>query len=219
MGHTHFLTKRLPNVKTEISLHILAYNMKRVIAFLGTKPLIQGRTEPDRPGERCARGTWSEFMGRIDWKAAVLAGLAAGAVFMMMEMALVALTEGSPWGPPRMIGAIALGREVLPPPATFHAGAFGAAMLIHFALSAVLGIVWGLLFGRLLGAIALAVGAVFGVVVYAIHFYGMTAVFPWFAMARNWITVLSHAVFGLVLAGSYLGLRRRRTPVGEPATV
>ena len=28
-GHTHFLTKRLPNVKTEISLHILAYNMKR----------------------------------------------------------------------------------------------------------------------------------------------------------------------------------------------
>ena len=29
MGHTHFLMKRLPNVKTEISLHILAYNMKR----------------------------------------------------------------------------------------------------------------------------------------------------------------------------------------------
>ena len=41
MGHTHFLTKRLPNVKTEISLHILAYNMKRVMAVLGTKPLIE----------------------------------------------------------------------------------------------------------------------------------------------------------------------------------
>ena len=41
MGHTHFLTKRLPNVKTEISLHILAYNMKRVMAVLGTKPLMQ----------------------------------------------------------------------------------------------------------------------------------------------------------------------------------
>ena len=34
MGHTHFLMKRLPNVKTEISLHILAYNMKRVMAEL-----------------------------------------------------------------------------------------------------------------------------------------------------------------------------------------
>ena len=41
MGHTHFLMKRLPNVKTEISLHILAYNMKRVIAVLGTKPLME----------------------------------------------------------------------------------------------------------------------------------------------------------------------------------
>jgi transposase len=41
MGHTHFLMKRLPNVKTEISLHILAYNMKRVMAVLGAKPLME----------------------------------------------------------------------------------------------------------------------------------------------------------------------------------
>ena len=41
MGHIHFLMKRLANVKTEISLHILAYNMKRVIAVLGTKPLME----------------------------------------------------------------------------------------------------------------------------------------------------------------------------------
>ena len=41
MGHTHFLTRRLPNVKTEISLHILAYNMKRVMAVLGTKALME----------------------------------------------------------------------------------------------------------------------------------------------------------------------------------
>ncbi len=41
MGHTHFLMKRRPNVKTEISLHILAYNMKRVMAVPGTKPLME----------------------------------------------------------------------------------------------------------------------------------------------------------------------------------
>ena len=41
MGHAHFLMKRLPNVKTEISLHILAYNMKRVMTVLGTKPLME----------------------------------------------------------------------------------------------------------------------------------------------------------------------------------
>ena len=39
-GSAHLLTKRLKNVKTEISLHVLAYNLKRVIAILGTKPLM-----------------------------------------------------------------------------------------------------------------------------------------------------------------------------------
>ncbi|MDB5471400.1 MAG: hypothetical protein JWR84_2960 [Caulobacter sp.] len=40
MGSTHFLMRRLPNVKTEIGLHILAYNLKRVIAIMGAKPLM-----------------------------------------------------------------------------------------------------------------------------------------------------------------------------------
>lgn len=40
MGATHFLMKRLKNVKTEISLHVLAYNLKRVMQVLGTGPLI-----------------------------------------------------------------------------------------------------------------------------------------------------------------------------------
>lgn len=35
MGWTHFLTKTLEHVSTEMSLHVLAYNLKRVIAILG----------------------------------------------------------------------------------------------------------------------------------------------------------------------------------------
>jgi transposase len=35
MGSTHFLMRRLPNVSTEMSLHVLAYNLKRVISVLG----------------------------------------------------------------------------------------------------------------------------------------------------------------------------------------
>lgn len=35
MGTAHFLTKGLDNVSTEISLHVLAYNFKRVISILG----------------------------------------------------------------------------------------------------------------------------------------------------------------------------------------
>ena len=41
MGSTHFLTKTLGKVRTEMSLHVLAYNMKRVIAIIGVGPLLQ----------------------------------------------------------------------------------------------------------------------------------------------------------------------------------
>ena len=41
MGATHFKTRTLKNVSTEMSLHVLAYNLKRVIAILGAGPLIQ----------------------------------------------------------------------------------------------------------------------------------------------------------------------------------
>jgi len=35
MGSTHFLMKRLPNVQAEMSLHVLAYNLRRAINVLG----------------------------------------------------------------------------------------------------------------------------------------------------------------------------------------
>ena len=40
MGHWHFLTRTLPRVSTEISLHVLAYNMKRVMKSLGVGALV-----------------------------------------------------------------------------------------------------------------------------------------------------------------------------------
>jgi transposase len=41
MGATHFLTRTLPRVKTEISLQVLAYNLKRMMALFGVGPLIE----------------------------------------------------------------------------------------------------------------------------------------------------------------------------------
>jgi transposase len=40
MGATHFLMKTLPRVATEMALHVLVYNLTRVINIIGTKPLI-----------------------------------------------------------------------------------------------------------------------------------------------------------------------------------
>jgi hypothetical protein len=40
MGATHFLMKRLPMVATEMALHVLAYNLTRVMNIVGVKPLM-----------------------------------------------------------------------------------------------------------------------------------------------------------------------------------
>jgi hypothetical protein len=41
MGSTHFQTKTLKNVSTEMALHVLAYNMKRVMSILGVGGLME----------------------------------------------------------------------------------------------------------------------------------------------------------------------------------
>ena len=40
MGATHFLMKTLPRVATEMALHVLAYNLTRVMNILGTRSLV-----------------------------------------------------------------------------------------------------------------------------------------------------------------------------------
>ena len=40
MGATHFLMKRLPKVSTEMALHVLAYNLTRVMNIIGVQPLL-----------------------------------------------------------------------------------------------------------------------------------------------------------------------------------
>lgn len=40
MGATHFLMKALPRVASEISLHMLAYNLTRVMDIMRIQPLM-----------------------------------------------------------------------------------------------------------------------------------------------------------------------------------
>jgi transposase len=40
MGATHFLLKTLPRVASEMALHVLAYNLTRVMNIIGIQPLI-----------------------------------------------------------------------------------------------------------------------------------------------------------------------------------
>ncbi|MCY1180055.1 hypothetical protein D9M73_204830 [compost metagenome] len=41
MGSTHLLTKTLPRVSTEMSLHVLTYNLKRMMSIFGIAGLLE----------------------------------------------------------------------------------------------------------------------------------------------------------------------------------
>lgn len=142
----------------------------------------------------------------LNMSRAIWAGLIAGIVFMMVEMILVGTVGGgSPWAPPRMIAAMAMGKDVLPPPASFDIVILMVAMMIHFVMSIIFGIVFAWVADRMAWSrtTTIVAGMVFGLILYIVNFYGMTAVFPWFAMARNWISILAHVVFGGVLGWYY----------------
>lgn len=40
MGATHFLTRRLKDVRSEMALNVLVYNIKRMVALIGIQRLM-----------------------------------------------------------------------------------------------------------------------------------------------------------------------------------
>lgn len=146
----------------------------------------------------------------ISGKAVLCAGVAAGVVFLVLEMILAPLFMGvSAWVPPRMIAAITMGRAVLPPPDTFDASVVIAAVIIHFALSLAYALVFAFVAkGRSLVSDTL-LGAGFGLLLYAVNFYGFAYLYPWFAEARHWATIVAHLAFGAVLGAAYAASVKR----------
>ena len=146
-------------------------------------------------------------MPRIHWRSAALAGIAAGVVATLAQIALwwvsseplpaILLRDA------RLTAAIIMGREVLPPPATFDGSVMLIATLVHFALSIAYALALSVFISRLSTPLSLLAGAVFGLSLYAINMYGFTFVFPWFTAARDWITAATHVVFGVIVAAVY----------------
>ncbi len=150
----------------------------------------------------------------INWGAAIAAGIAAGIIATGAQIALwwAFLENAVPWylyRDARLTAAMLMGREVLLPPSTFDWEVMAIATLIHFVLSIAYSLILASLISRLGAKVSLAVGLFYGLGIYVVNMYGMTLVFPWFSAVRDWITAVTHAVFGLSLAGIYKALSRR----------
>lgn len=157
-------------------------------------------------------------MNNAFWKSAITAGIIAAAVMLILELIMNPLFLDAPiWGPPRMMAAIVLGEGVLPPPATFDLGVILAAMVVHFSLSIIFAVILALIIRGLSAAVASIVGAAFGLVLYLVNFFLFTAIFPWFADARNWVQVVIHILFGLVAAWIFKYLQGKNRVTGAVA--
>ncbi|MBV8034640.1 hypothetical protein [Roseateles sp.] len=147
-----------------------------------------------------------------DWSAAVVAGLAAGAVLMVLDLCWPLLFgDGNSWATSHKVAALVLGRQVLQSSA-FDLGVVVTALLIHYSLGAVSGLVIGITIAALRCENSLAmtqvIGYVFGVVVYFVNFYVLAALFPWFAEMRGEATFLGQLAFGVIAALVYRQLSR-----------
>ncbi|GIK86476.1 MAG: hypothetical protein BroJett026_19570 [Betaproteobacteria bacterium] len=155
---------------------------------------------------------------RPDWPAAAVAGFAAGAVLMVLDLLWSVLVVGaSPWANAHRIAGIVMG-----PPAAdataFDAVVVAVSLAAHYAL--------GIAFGLLLAAVvtpfgldaapgtAATVGAVFGVALYFVNFHAIVQLFPWLAAIRGWATLIGHVVFGVCAALLYWKLSRRPAAPG-----
>jgi hypothetical protein len=129
--------------------------------------------------------------------AGVIAGLAQFVLWWLADMPLADTFLQDV----RLTAALVMGTGVLHSAAAPFWTMLLVATITHFFLSFIYALIPLCLFGRLRTGPALVAGALYGLALYAINLYGFTFMFPWFAVDRNWVTLLTHLLFGIALAG------------------
>lgn len=158
-----------------------------------------------------------EAVGGIDWLAAGVAGFAAGAVMMVLELTWAAsMGDVGPGRVTRLTAALVLGSEATLSEAGSHFSVMIAvvALATHYALGILSGfaVAWVLAVMHRFGqfGVAEAVGAAFGAGIYVVNFHLLTSIAPWFSELRGWGTFILHIIFGLLTAVFYTLMSRRR---------
>jgi len=139
----------------------------------------------------------SESPGRLQWGAAVAAGLLAGLIFL-------AIPRGSPWSSVTFFSPVVAGRTL---------SGQSLPLLVVWALHLGVSILYGLIVCRVVAGLkqarAILTGGLLGLVLYVINF-GIVSTW-WPSIRGNEVSVVfTHIVFGLVVAGAYRGLLRRK---------
>ena len=151
-----------------------------------------------------------------DWAAAVVSGLVAGAVAMVLDLLWTTLMLGAnPWHTSHLVAAMVLGPDTLAGNTNaFELHVVAVALLTHYAL--------GILFGSIVAYVVTGFhyegslpvlevfGGLLGMLLYFFNFYIMVMLFPWVAELRSGAYFFEHFVFGMTAAMVYWKLARPR---------
>ncbi len=135
---------------------------------------------------------------RLQWGAALGAGFIAGSTLLLVP-------RGDPWSALTFFSGVILGRNV-PPSA-------GLPLLIAWAVHLLLSVVYGLAIGRIVAGLkqgwAIVAGGAVGLVLYGLNYVVVSVWFPGLR-GREVGVAFTHLVFGLIAAGVYRGLLKRK---------
>lgn len=160
--------------------------------------MIKGFEQP-HPSEPIEESHWQGMP-------AVWAGLIAGVVLLIVPHA-------SPWEGLTSFTPALMGRVV---PQMWGLGIF-MTVILHLALAIIYGVLISFVVSHIRQMAAVITGGVAGLALYFINLGVVTSCFP--AMRGNEVSVfVTHLVFGLIAAGAYRGLLRRKVSVGADQT-
>ena len=135
----------------------------------------------------------------FDLPAALMAGLAAGVLFLLMEVIASTLGAGTPMGPARatikdLFGVV---------PGQFTIGGLLGTLSVHFGLSLIAAGVIGRLVHRFRTYIAVILGGLFGGFLYTANVVLVWAGAPTVTIVGETAMIVNYVVFGVASAGVY----------------
>lgn len=139
--------------------------------------------------------------GKFQWGAAIGAGFIAGVIFLLFP-------RGSPWSLTNFFSPVVMGR-IVPPN-------WGIPLilvwLMHLGVSILYALIISVIVAHLHRERAILTGGLVGLVLYFLNLGMVSLVWPQLRTLEA-LVVFTHIVFGLIAAGAYRGLLKRRVVV------
>lgn len=145
-----------------------------------------------------------EERGHVQWVPALAAGFIAGAILLIVP-------RGSPWSSVTFFNPVIMGRGLAP---GFQMPLL-AVWLVHLAIAILYGLVISRIIASLTQSRGILVGGLIGLLLYLLNLLMVALVWPQLRGGEASV-IFTHVVFGLLAAGAYRGLLRRKVASQVP---